>query len=75
MQLELPLNILQLVECGVNINHHLRQKESGLWQVRLTVDRGPKFVGKRVTLGLGTKDVREARMRWNLILRALKVRR
>ena len=72
-QLTLPLKFLELIECGSDVNHHLRRKPSGLWQVRLTVDRGPKYVGRRVTLGLGTKDVREARARRDLILQALKV--
>ena len=72
-QLKLPLSFLDLVEAGGNINHHLRRKKSGLWQVRFTVDRGPKFVGRRVVIGLGTREVREARARRDLILQALKV--
>lgn len=72
-QLELPLKLFELVECGANLNHHLRRKKSGLWQVRFTVDRGPKYVGRRVVIGLGTRDVQEARARRDLILQALKV--
>jgi len=37
-------------------NHLLRQKRSGLWQMRLTVDRGPKYVGRRIVIGLDTHD-------------------
>lgn len=72
-QLHLPLNLRQLVECGAGLNHHLRRKPSGLWQVRFTVDRGPKYVGQRVVIGLGTRDVKEARERRDLILKSLRV--
>jgi hypothetical protein len=72
-QLHLPLGLRRLVECGAGLNHHLRQKPSGLWQVRITVDRGPKYVGRRVVIGLGTRDVREARVRRDLILKSLRV--
>jgi hypothetical protein len=72
-QLELPLKLHSLVECGANVNHHLRRKPSGLWQLRITIDRGPKYVGRRVVIGLATRDVREARARRDLVLQALKV--
>ena len=52
-------------------NHHLRQKKSGLWQARITIDRGSKYVGKRITIGLKTKELREAEVRRDLIITAL----
>lgn len=58
---------------GVDENHHLRRKKSGLWQLRITIDRGRKFVGKRVNIGLGTYCVEEARARRDLMLKTLKV--
>ncbi len=72
-ELSFPFGSKVLIECGSGVNHHLRRKRSGLWQVRFTVDRGPKYVGRRVVIGLGTRDVREARARRDLILQALKV--
>lgn len=71
-QLKLPLRFWSLVECGEGINHHLRRKPSGYWQVRFTVDRGPKYVGQRVVVGLGTRDAREARARRDIVLEALR---
>lgn len=53
-------------------NHLLRQKQSGLWQMRLTIDRGPKFVGRRIVIGLDTHDEIEARNRRDVVLKTLK---
>lgn len=72
-QLTLPLKLHSLVECSANANHHPRRKPSGLWQLRITIDRGPKHVGRRVVIGLGTRDAREARSRRDLVLQALRV--
>lgn len=72
-QATLPLEFIDLIECGRAVNHHLRRANSGLFQLRLTIDRGPKYVGKRVTIGLKTKDVFEARIRRDLILKTLRV--
>lgn len=75
-QLTLPLRFFHLVECsaakGDDPNHHLRRKPSGYWQLRLTVDRGRKFVGQRVNIGLRTRCEREARERRDVILAALE---
>lgn len=53
-------------------NHLLRQKRSGLWQMRLTVDRGPKYVGRRIVIGLDTHDENEARDRRDVVLKTLR---
>jgi hypothetical protein len=66
MQTELQLEIL-------GENHHLRRKPSGYWQLRVTLDQGEKYVGKRVTIGLRTCHIDEARVRRDLILDVLKI--
>lgn len=72
-QFELTLEIQELIAGKESkpINHHLRRKKSGLWQLRITVDRGRKYVGKRVIMGLDTRNVNEARARRDLVLKAL----
>lgn len=72
-QLTLKLKMHSLVECSGDANHHLRRKPSGYWQLRITVDRGPKYVGQRVVIGLATRDAREARARRDIVLEALRV--
>lgn len=52
-------------------NHHLRRKSSGLFQLRFTVDRGPKYVGERVIMSLRTKDENEARQRREIVGEAM----
>ena len=52
-------------------SHHLYRKRSGLFQMRFTVDRGPKFVGERVKISLRTRDPEEAKLRRDVILTAL----
>ncbi|MBB5351369.1 hypothetical protein HNR46_001605 [Haloferula luteola] len=52
--------------------HHIKRKPSGLYQMRATIDRGPKLVGVRITQGLGTRDLREALERRDLIIAALE---
>lgn len=54
-------------------DHHLRVNSRGFYQMRITIDRGPKFVGLRRVIGLGTKDVHQARQRRDLILRVLNL--
>jgi hypothetical protein len=75
-QLTLPLRFFHLVQCSAahedDPNHHLRRKKSGYWQLRITVDRGRKFVGQRVIIGLRTRCEREARERRDVILAALE---
>ena len=75
-QLFLPLGFRMTLECSASNphdqNHHLRRKPSGLFQLRLTVDRGPKFVGERLTIGLGTRDYAEAIQRRDVVLEALQ---
>jgi hypothetical protein len=75
-QLLLPLKFRYRVQCSAarvdDENHHLRRKPSGYWQLRITVDRGRKFVGQRVILGLRTRCEIEARERRDVILAALE---
>lgn len=71
-QLQLPLERVTLIECGARANHHLRRKKSGLWQMRVTIDQGPRYVGRRVVIGLGTKDLRKARKRRDKIILVLR---
>jgi hypothetical protein len=67
---------MNLLECSASDpsdpDHHLRMRPSGYWQLRLTVDRGPKYIGQRVVIGLRTRDPQEARARRDLILDAMK---
>ena len=71
-QLNLPLRFLELVECGLGVDHHLRRKPSGLWQLRVTIDQGEKYVGRRVVIGLATRDARTARERRDRIMGELR---
>ena len=75
-QPELPLRFLTTLECAAarlgDPDHHLRKKPSGYWQLRVTIDRGPKLVGQRVILGLGTHDAEEARKRRDVVLAGFK---
>jgi len=75
-QLLLPLPYRMTVECSAarpdDPGHHLRRKPSGLYQLRLTIDRGPKFVGQRIVVSLRTRDQEEAAKRRDLVMEALK---
>jgi hypothetical protein len=75
-QVLLPLKFRYRVHCSAarvdDENHHLRRKPSGYWQLRITVDRGRKFVGQRVILGLRTRCEKEARQRRDVILAVLE---
>jgi hypothetical protein len=77
IQEELPLDFNHLVTCSAarqdDPNHHLRQKPNGYWQLRCMVDRGPKFVGIRVVIGLRTRCAKEARERRDLILKSYEI--
>ena len=74
-QLLLPLGFRMTLECSAanpgDKNHHLRRKRSGLFQLRFTVDRGPKFVGERVVISLRTRDAEEAQQRRDTVMDAL----
>jgi hypothetical protein len=76
VQLLLPLRFYRRIQCSAaqltDPDHHLRRKENGYVQLRVTIDRGPRLVGKRVTFGLGTKNVRIARQRRDFALSLLK---
>lgn len=70
-QLFFPLLGLEVQQTPPD-DHHLRRKPSGYFQMRVTIDRGPKYVGDRVILGLKTRSTEEARERRDLILEAYK---
>jgi len=38
----------------------------------VTIDQGPRYVGRRVVIGLGTKDLRKARRRRDKIILVLR---
>lgn len=71
-QLALPLRMTSLVECSTDANHHLRRWRNRPYEIRVTIFTNPKFVGQRVCKSLGTKDVREARLRRDVLLSILK---
>lgn len=75
IQLELPLRFYRRIQCSAaklsDPDHHLRRKENGYYQLRVTIDRGPKLVGERCTFGLRTKNATAARIRRDLILEIL----
>lgn len=75
-QMTLPLRYLHFVQCSAanldDPHHHLRRKPNGYWQLRLTVNRGRKYVGQRVVIGLRTRCERDAQERRDLILATLK---
>ena len=50
---------------------HLKKSKGHPYQLRVTIDQGPKFVGKRVTVPLGTRDYNEALRIRDLVLEAL----
>lgn len=50
---------------------HLKKSKGHPYQLRVTIDQGPKFVGKRVTIPIGTRDPNEATRIRDLVLEAL----
>ena len=50
--------------------HHLRRKGRG-WQLRFTLKTEPNMVGRRVVCGLDTDNEDEAKLRRDIVLRAL----
>ena len=38
-------------------NNHLKQCDTRPYTFRFTVDQGPKFIGKRISISLETKDI------------------
>lgn len=53
-------------------SHHLHWEKHKGWMLRVTVDLGPKVVGKRVKFRLGTKDLEEALKSRELVLSTLR---
>jgi hypothetical protein len=41
-------------------NNHLKRSDDRPYTVRFTIDQGPKFIGKRISLTTGTKDIAKA---------------
>ncbi|QJE95979.1 hypothetical protein [Luteolibacter luteus] len=76
VQLELPLRFYRRIQCAAaqlsDPDHHLRRKKNGYYQLRVTIDRGPKLVGERVVFGLDTKVPEEARSRRDFALKVLR---
>lgn len=72
-ELELEMETINSDSKDHDPNRFLRQKECGLWQLRTTIDRGSKYVGKRVTIGLRTHDVNEARSMRDFALHVINV--
>jgi len=76
VQLLLPLRFYRRIQCAAasvsDPDHHLRRKTNGYYQLRVTIDRGPKVVGERMNFGLGTRTAEEARYRRDMILNVLK---
>ena len=42
------------------VNNHLKRSDTRPYTLRFTVDQGPKFVGKRISISLETKDIKFA---------------
>lgn len=51
--------------------NHLCRNRSGLYLMRLTVDRGAKYVGERIKISLRTHDREEAKQRRDVVMVAL----
>lgn len=51
--------------------HHM-QKVNGVWCVRVTIDKGPKFCGERVKKSLGTGDLTVAKFNRDLFIAGIK---
>ena len=71
-QLPLPLEFRRLLQCSAaeDPDHHIDCKETGYWRLRITINVGRKLVGKRLVIALQTKDVEEARLRRDIIIRS-----
>lgn len=70
-QMPLPMRCLYLVECHKKDTRNLKKSQGHPYQLRVTIDQGPKFVGKRVTVPLGTRDYHEAIRLRDMMLKAL----
>ena len=53
-----PLIELPKIAIKPTPNNHLKRSGFRPYTVRFTVDQGKKFVGKRVSITLGSKDIR-----------------
>jgi hypothetical protein len=53
------LDLIDLPEIPVKPtpNNHLKRSNQRPYTLRFTVDQGPKFVGKRISISLETKDI------------------
>ena len=53
-------------------NNHLKRSDNRPYTFRFTVDQGPKFVGKRISISLDTKDIALAERVSAISLESLK---
>lgn len=72
-QLSLPLGgNSNLIECSdtsaARDDHHLIFDKQKGWETRLTIDMGPKVVGKRIRVRLKTRDLEDAKARRDLVI-------
>lgn len=78
-QMDLPLQWLSLVQCSDASSkrlefHHLTYEPSkNRWVLRLTVDMGPKVVGKRLRINLGRTTSEIAKAQREAVYRAYEV--
>ena len=54
---QLPLIELPDIVTIQAANNHLKRCDDRPYTLRFTVDNGPKFVGKRISISLDTKDI------------------
>lgn len=52
-------------------NHHLAKHTRGSYRVFVTVDRGPKYTGQRISVPVRTHDEEEARARRDILIDGL----
>lgn len=53
--------------------HHLSKNPRGKWVLKLTIDAGEKFSGRRITIQLRTSDSTVAMMKRDSVLEAYKL--
>jgi hypothetical protein len=69
---QLPLIDLPDIVTIQAANNHLKRSGDRPYTLRFTVCQGPKFTGKRISISLGTKDIKLAEMVAAITLESLK---